>query len=67
MRTVPEVMDIQQACEYLGISPETLYKYAATGFVPGFKMGDRWRFRRTKLDQWMDRKIDERNRPQSVE
>ena len=60
MRTEPpktearEVMDIRQASDYLGISPDTLYKYASEGFVPAFKLGNRWRFKRSRLDEWMD-------------
>ena len=60
MRTAPahteirEVMDIRQASDYLGISPDTLYKYASEGFVPAFKLGNRWRFKRSRLDEWMD-------------
>ncbi len=48
-----EVMDIRQAAEYLGISGDTLYRYASEGFVPAFKLGNRWRFKRTLLDAWM--------------
>ena len=51
-----EVMDIRQASEYLGISGDTLYRYASEGFVPAFKLGNRWRFRKTLLDSWMDEK-----------
>jgi excisionase family DNA binding protein len=60
MRTPParnevrEVMDIRQASDYLGISPDTLYKYASDGFIPAFKLGNRWRFKRSRLDEWMD-------------
>jgi excisionase family DNA binding protein len=60
MRTTPareevrEVMDIRMASSYLGISPDTLYKYASDGFVPAFKLGNRWRFKRSRLDEWMD-------------
>lgn len=50
-----EVMDIRQASEYLGISPDTLYRYASDSFIPAFKLGNRWRFRRSRLDEWMDR------------
>jgi excisionase family DNA binding protein len=53
---VREVMDIRQASEYLGISGDTLYRYASEGFVPAFKLGNRWRFRKTLLDSWMDEK-----------
>ncbi len=50
-----EVMDIRQASDYLGISPDTLYKYASDAFIPAFKLGNRWRFRKSRLDEWMDR------------
>jgi excisionase family DNA binding protein len=55
---VREVMDIRQASGYLGISADTLYKYASEGFVPAFKLGNRWRFKRSRLDEWMDRQSD---------
>jgi excisionase family DNA binding protein len=55
---VREVLDIRQASDYLGISPDTLYKYASEGFVPAFKLGNRWRFKRSRLDEWMDRQSD---------
>jgi excisionase family DNA binding protein len=51
---IREVLDIREAAEYLGISPDTMYKYAAEKFVPGFKLGNRWRFRRATLNEWMD-------------
>jgi excisionase family DNA binding protein len=51
-----EVMDIRQASEYLGISGDTLYRYASEGFVPAFKLGNRWRFKKTLLDGWMEEK-----------
>jgi excisionase family DNA binding protein len=55
---IREVMDIRQASDYLGISPDTLYKYASEAFVPAFKLGNRWRFKRSRLDEWMDRQSD---------
>ena len=48
-----EVMDIRQASEYLGISADTLYRYASDGLIPAFKLGNRWRFKRSLLDGWM--------------
>jgi excisionase family DNA binding protein len=49
-----EVMDIRHASEYLGISADALYKYASEGTIPAFKLGNRWRFKRSLLDSWMD-------------
>ena len=51
-----EVMDIRQASQYLGISGDTLYRYASEGFIPAFKLGNRWRFKKTLVDAWMDEK-----------
>jgi excisionase family DNA binding protein len=58
-----EVMDIRQAADYLGISADTLYKYAAEGFVPAFKLGNRWRFKRSRLNEWMDLQSSGGNMP----
>lgn len=60
---VREVMDIRQAADYLGISGDTLYRYASEGFVPAFKLGNRWRFRKSLLDGWMDEKSGIRPTP----
>lgn len=49
-----EVMDIRQAAEYLGISSDSLYKYASENLIPAFKLGNRWRFKRSLLDNWME-------------
>jgi excisionase family DNA binding protein len=48
-----EVMDVRQCASYLGIAPDTLYKYADTGMLPAFKFGNRWRFKRELIDGWM--------------
>jgi len=50
---IREVMDIYQAAEYLGVSPDTMYRYASEKKIPAFKLGNRWRFRRVTLDRWM--------------
>lgn len=55
-QAVREVMDIRQASDYLGISGDTLYRYASEGFIPAFKLGNRWRFKKSLLDAWMDEK-----------
>jgi excisionase family DNA binding protein len=63
-----EVMDIRQAANYLGISADSLYRYAATGFIPAFRLGNRWRFRKSRLDEWMDRRsgLEEAEEPRLV-
>ena len=56
MAESPEVMNIRQASQYLGVSPDTLYKYVSEERIPAFKLGNRWKFKRSILDSWMERK-----------
>ncbi len=67
----PEVMNIRQASEYLGVSPDTLYKYVSEERIPAFKLGNRWKFKKTILDSWMERKSSvgegrEKKKPKSA-
>jgi excisionase family DNA binding protein len=55
MAETREVMDIRGASEYLGVSRETLYKYVYEEMIPAFKLGNRWKFKKTILDRWMEK------------
>ena len=59
MSEVREVMNIRQASQYLGVSRDTLYRYISEGLIPAFKLGNRWKFRKTILDRWMERKMNQ--------
>jgi excisionase family DNA binding protein len=58
MERAKEVMTLREASQYLGISPDTLYKYLSEKSIPAFKLGNRWRFKKDLLDRWMERKIE---------
>ena len=60
MTETREVMDIREASEYLGVSRETLYKYISAEQIPAFKLGNRWKFKKTVLDRWMERQSTQR-------
>jgi excisionase family DNA binding protein len=55
MAEIKEVMDIRAASEYLGISMGTLYRYVHEEKIPAFKLGNRWKFKKSVLDRWMER------------
>jgi len=55
MAEIREVMDIRAASNYLGVSSETLYKYVHEEKIPAFKLGNRWKFKKTILYRWMER------------
>ena len=54
MADAREVMNIRQASQYLGVSPDTLYKYVSEEKIPAFKLGNRWKFKKSLLDTWME-------------
>ena len=51
-----EVMTLREASEYLGITPDTLYKRLSEDQIPAFKIGNRWRFKKDLLDRWMEKR-----------
>jgi excisionase family DNA binding protein len=61
MERLKEVMTLREASQYLGISPDTLYKfykYLSEDKIPAFKLGNRWRFKKDLLDRWMEQKSE---------
>ncbi len=54
-----EVMSLRQASLYLGVSADTMYRYVSEGMVPAFKLGNRWKLRKSVLDRWMERKMSQ--------
>ena len=56
-----EILNLQEACQFLRISKPMLYKYIRTGEIPAFKMGRVWRFHKASLEDW----VKERMRQQS--
>lgn len=54
----PEIMTVGSLAYYLGISKATVYQYATTGLLPAFKLGNRWRFSKKKIDEWVARQSD---------
>jgi excisionase family DNA binding protein len=52
-----DVLDTDQACEYLKLAKVTLYKHVRSGTIPAFKMGRIWRFQKSALEKWMAERI----------
>lgn len=47
------VMTVQEVARYLRMKPVTIYKHAAQGKLPGFKVGASWRFKKKTIDRWI--------------
>ena len=48
-----EVLTIKEVAEYLKVNERTIYRLAASNDLPGFRVGNAWRFKRSDLDDWM--------------
>jgi len=47
-------MTLEDVAEYLQLSRDLIYRLAQKGKMPASKVGGQWRFKREKIDQWMD-------------
>jgi len=50
-----QILTAEEAAEYLRMALSTLYRYMRKGQVPCFKVGNQWRFKRSVLDEWMEK------------
>ena len=52
-----EILTIDEVAAYLKAGKRTVYRLAARGKLPAFKLGGTWRFRRGDLDKWIASRI----------
>lgn len=48
-----EILTLDEVAAYMKAGKRTVYRLAADGKIPGFKLGGTWRFRRSDLDKWI--------------
>jgi len=48
---MPEILTPKEVANYLKMSVLTVYKHAKEGVIPGFRVGNSWRFDKTKIDE----------------
>ena len=48
-----EILTLDEVAVYLKAGKRTVYRLAAEGKLPAFKLGGTWRFRRSDLDEWI--------------
>ena len=53
-------LTVKEVAQYLKLSPDLIYKLAQQGKIPASKVGTAWRFKREKIDQWMEAKENRR-------
>jgi excisionase family DNA binding protein len=48
-----EILIPKEAALYLNVHVRTIYHLAKNGRIPGRKLGGRWRFNKSTLDEWL--------------
>lgn len=52
----PSLMTIDELAKYLRMKKVTIYKHSQEGKLPGFKVGSKWRFKKSTIDKWIAEK-----------
>lgn len=53
MTGFPDVLNIEQAANYLGLGNDAIYKLAQKKQIPAFKVRGKWRFAKVVLLNWI--------------
>lgn len=51
-----QILTIKDVAIYLKLAEKTVYKLAAEGKLPGFKVGGSWRFKQEDIERWIEDK-----------
>nr|WP_159198318.1 helix-turn-helix domain-containing protein [Escherichia coli] len=47
------ILTIKDVADYLKVNERTIYRLAASSELPGFKVGNSWRFKQSELEQYI--------------
>ena len=53
-----EILTLEETRKYLKIHKGTLYRLAQQRRIPAAKVGRIWRFKKKKLDDWIDKQSE---------
>lgn len=49
-----DLLTLQEVAEYLRVAEKTVLRMARRGEIPSAKVGGQWRFRKRRIDAWLD-------------
>jgi excisionase family DNA binding protein len=53
MLVIDDILDANEVGKMLRVHPRTIIRLATQGKIPGFKVGDQWRFRREAINEYI--------------
>ncbi|MFH1411343.1 MAG: helix-turn-helix domain-containing protein [Candidatus Omnitrophota bacterium] len=55
-----DIFTLDGICKYLKVSRHTIYKYTQNKKMPSFKVGKELRFRKSSIDEWINKQENKR-------
>jgi len=52
-----EVLTTEGLAEYLHMNSQVVAKMEREGRIPGYKLGKKWLFKKSIIDEWLEKKI----------
>lgn len=49
------LLSLKELSKYVGVSKATIYRYIKGRKIPAIKVGRLWKFRKEKIDEWLDK------------
>jgi excisionase family DNA binding protein len=62
LMTADEILGVKDVAQILKVSTRTVIRLAERGELTAFKVGDLWRFRRSDVDDYIERQIQRRQK-----
>ena len=66
VKPTPELLNMKQAANYLGIKEKTLYNWVSKEKIPVTKVGNKNAFRKEILDNWLNERTEKKSGKQPV-
>lgn len=58
-------LSVEEIAKHLGVSKETIYRWAEKSKIPAHKVGRQWKFQVSEINQWVrseeSAKVDDKN------
>jgi excisionase family DNA binding protein len=55
-----KILTLEEVAEYLRLKPQTIYTWAQEKKIPAAKLGKEWRFRKSVIDKWFNKHLDQK-------
>jgi excisionase family DNA binding protein len=56
MEPASAVMTVREVAVYLSVDEKTVYRLTTRRELPGFKVAGTWRFKKTDIDDWIEKR-----------